>query len=96
MPVGAEVFETALWIGKFMHAWQRNSGKVELVYRQNIKLHFCHSARANDSNVRQALIDRFGKPGVKKNPGKLYGIHKDMWSALAIAIYFLDTKGVSI
>lgn len=39
-----------------------------------------------------ALIDRFGGKdaaiGRKATPGPLYGITKDLWSALAIAITY--------
>jgi hypothetical protein len=54
-----------------------------------VKLHLCESVRANDSNIRAALIDRFG-PGKEKavgrkaTPGPLFGLKGDEWSALAI------------
>jgi hypothetical protein len=97
MPVGREVFETVLWIGRFIEAFDRHglpldrpSRPWQLVYRQAVKLHFCHSVKAKDSNIRMALIDRFGPPGTKRKPGTLYGIKKDIWSALAIAVMALD------
>lgn len=90
MPVGAEIFDTVVWIGRFAYAWERKAKKVEFVYRKDIKMHFCQSMRAKDSNIRQALIDRFGQPGIKKNPGKLYGVSKDIWSALACAVFYAD------
>jgi hypothetical protein len=62
-----------------------------LVYRKDIKLAFCGTCKAKDANVRQALIDRFGEQGTKLNPGRLYGIKKDMWSALAVALFWYDT-----
>jgi hypothetical protein len=42
--------------------------------------------RAKDQNIRQALIDRLGPPGTKKNPGPTYGVTSHMWSALAVAV----------
>lgn len=57
MPVGAEVFETCVWIGRFVEAW---GGRHILIPRLDVKLHLCHVATARDSNIRQALIDRFG------------------------------------
>ena len=93
MPVGKEVFETALWIGRFTVYSAFGGNPVILIYRKDIKMHFCNSNRAKDSNVRQALIDRLGKPGTKKQPGKAYGVSKDIWSALAIALYWMDTGG---
>lgn len=93
MPVGAEVFETCVWIGRFAEAWGGAEGMDWFrVTRHTCKMHLCHSARANDSNIRQALIDRFGKPGTKANMGKTYGVSKDMWAALAVAVTFADLK----
>jgi len=91
MPVGKEVFETCVWIGRFWEAWGRD---CLLVPRLNIKTHLCHSAKAKDANVRQALIDRLGVPGTKKNPGPTYGIAGDMWAALALAVYAKDAAEV--
>lgn len=88
MPVGAEVFQTCYWIGKFMLQWELNDNDnpPELILRKQVKETLCHSAKAKDGNVRQALIDRLGPPGTKKNPGKTYGISKHIWSALAVAV----------
>ena len=68
------------------------------VYRTQVKLHICGTARAKDSNVRQALMDRYGSTrelaiGKKKTPGPLYGFSADMWSALAIALTYKEDKG---
>lgn len=86
MPVGAEVFETCTWIGRFEEAFN-DRDLAARYYRKDIKLHLCGSNRARDSNVRQALIDLLGPAGVKKNPGPTYGIKKDMWAALGVAVY---------
>jgi hypothetical protein len=91
MPVGREVFETCVWIGRFVEAWDR---PYEFVYRKDVKLHLCGQARAKDANIRQALIDRFGPIGTKKQPGVLYGVKSDIWSALAVAVTYAD-MGVS-
>ena len=87
MPVGATVFETCLWIGRFIERWEDD---YTLVYRKDVKLHLCHTSKAKDANIRQALIDRYGEPGTKKEPGKLYGVKKDIWAALAVAVYAGD------
>ena len=89
MPVGREVFETCVWIGRFQEIWG-NDEYFKLIYRKDVKMHLCNVTRAKDSNVRRALIDRFGKPGTKKEPGLLYGVKRDIWSALAIAVYVYD------
>jgi len=65
MPVGKEVFETCVWIGKFVQASNLNE---KYIYRKDEKINICHSMKAKDSNIRQALIDRFGQVGTKKNP----------------------------
>lgn len=95
MPVGREVFETCVWIGRFIEAWVAAGGVHALMYRREVKLHLCGQARAKDPNVRQALLDRFGPGkeravGTKKQPGPLYGIAGDEWSALAVAVTHAD------
>jgi len=91
MPVGREVFETCVWIGRFIEAW---NGKHELVYRKDVKLHLCGQTRAKDANIRQALLDRWGGKakaiGTKAQPGPLYRMKADEWSALAVAVTFAD------
>lgn len=57
MAVGKETFDTCIWIGRFIEVF---AGDYTLVYRPDVKLHLCKSARAKDPNVRQALIDKFG------------------------------------
>lgn len=89
MPVGKTVFETCLWIGRFVQAWRRDD-RLSLVYRHDVKMQICRSMRAKDANIRQALIDRFGAPGTKKAPGALYGIHGDEWAALAVAVAWVE------
>jgi len=95
MPVGASVFDTCVWIGRFWQAFY-SSYSVFQVFRKDIKLHLCGTSRAKDANVRAALIDRYGGSrqaavGTKKNPGPLYGFKRDMWAALAVAVCFSET-----
>jgi hypothetical protein len=85
MAVGKDVFETCVWIGRFMQSCPRPDD-VQLVYRRDVKMHLCGSPRAKDGNIRQALIDLLGAPGTKKDPGPTYGIAGDMWAALAVAV----------
>jgi hypothetical protein len=92
LAVGAEVFETAYWIGEIRRACRYREVTFVKVMRSEVKMHLCRSMKAKDANIRQALIDLFGPPGVKKNPGKTYGMSGDMWSALAIAVTAFDTK----
>lgn len=94
MPVGQDVFETCVWIGRFI---ERFPGPAHKVYRKEVVLHVCGSTKAKDSNVRQALIDRFGGKekaiGRKKSPGLLYGMAQDAWQALAVGITYWDRRG---
>jgi len=85
MPVGATVFDTCLWAGRFVQAIAVRC-PVMLVYRRDVKLHLCGSCRAKDGNVRQALIDKLGPPGTKAKPGPTYGLKADMWAALGVAV----------
>ncbi len=89
MPVGESVFETVFWIGRF---WEAFNGRKTKVYRKDVKMNLCHSMKAKDGNIRQALIDRFGPVGIKKNPGWFYGVSKDVWSAIAVGVTYADMK----
>ena len=97
MAVGQTVFETCVWIGRFMNEIENYSCNVVRITRNQVKNAICHSSKANDSNIRQALIDMYGGEkkvaiGTKKAPGKLYGIKKDEWAALAVAIAWHKTQ----
>lgn len=96
MAVGQEVFETCVWVGIFIHATGRGLAGVTRVKRHEVKMHLCHHPRANDSNIRQAIIDRYGGKdaaiGKKAKPGPLYGISGDQWQALAVALVVLDRQ----
>lgn len=93
MAVGKTTFETVFQSGRFAEAWFPN--RVERIPRRVIKLHLCGQTRATDSNIRQALIDRFGPTkqqafGTIKKPGPLYGITSHKLAALAVAITWAD------
>lgn len=93
MPVGAEVFNTCCWIGRFEDRWYMRGisfGSPIRILRRDVKMHLCNSVKAKDGNISQALRDRFGEKGTKKSPGLLYGISKDCWAALALAVTWAD------
>lgn len=97
MAVGKEVFETCIWIGKYTQVAQYEGAEVRRVLRQPIKLHHCNSNKANDSNVRAALIDKYGSPGTKKSPNPVYNDHTvkmaaDIWAAFALATYCSESR----
>lgn len=67
MAVGKSVFETCRWVGIFQSRFGLNG--THIVYRKaqnkeegidSVCMHLCHNNRAKDSNVRQAIIDRYG------------------------------------
>jgi hypothetical protein len=91
MPVGADVFETVRWIGRFQEAWGGDH-PFRVIYRKDIKLHLCGTSKAKDANIRQRLIDIIGPQGTKKEPGPTYGIRSHEWSALAVALTASETK----
>lgn len=89
MAVGKSVFTTVHWAGRFHQAALHQHIAVDFVTRKDAKLTLCGNTRAKDSNIRQALLDRFGPDketviGKKKTPGPLYGFRSHMWSALAV------------
>lgn len=93
MAVGASVFETCRWVGRFEELWACNGRRVRLVYRKDVKMHLCGSPRAKDANIRQALIDKVGPPGLKASPGPTYGVKSHAWAALAVAVTAMEMPG---
>lgn len=91
MAVGESVFQTVFWSGRFCQAWG-SRGFFDRIPRKDVKMHLCGSMRAKDSNIRQALIDRFGEPGKKAKPGLTYGLSKDTWAAFGLAVTFYDQE----
>jgi hypothetical protein len=63
--VGIETMETAVAVGRFAEAWERaeDVGAV-LVFRKTAVAYVTGNPRANDSHVRQALVDRWGGDSV--------------------------------
>jgi len=91
MPSGHDIHQTLLWTGRFIECWiEAWNAPYTLVYRREVKLLLCNSVRAKDANIRQALIDRIGKPGTSKNPGPTFGVVADIWSALGVAVWWHD------
>lgn len=92
MAVGASVFDTCVWIGQFKEIALSKNLQVEYIYRKEEKLNLCGSMKAKDSNIRQALIDRFGEVGTKNNKGYFYGFKKDIWASYAVGVTYLDKQ----
>jgi len=102
MPVGKEVFDTCVWIGRFSQIAIANGLTVNYVYRADVKNHLCRSSRAKDGNVRQSLIDRFAQrdmkngKGTKAAPDWFYGFAKDVWAAYAVGVTWMDAHKVTV
>lgn len=96
MAVGKDVFETCVWIGRFIQAIHPKGHTF--IYRKEEKLCLCGSLKAKDSNIRQALIDRYAKfdfksgKGVKKKPDTFYGVSKDAWQAIAVGVTYHENQ----
>lgn len=98
MAVGASVFETCVQIGRFEQQIESSGAVVDRVYRKDVKMHHCGNMRAKDSNIKQALIDKYAKDtpnhgkGSKNAPGFFYGFSQDIWQAFALAAYWIETR----
>lgn len=97
MAVGQSTFRTILWAGRFFEAYEALTGnEADLVYRKDVKIALCGSLKAKDSNIRQAILDRYGSEkriavGLKASPGPLFGVTSHAMSALAVALTFQET-----
>lgn len=61
MPTSKEEMDTLFAAGRLVQAWSRLWFPV---YRSDVKLALCGHARAKDTNIRQAIIDRYGGDSV--------------------------------
>ena len=59
---GRTVFETCVWIGRFIEA--RGATDYTKVTRHDVKMHLCQTKRSDDAMVRQVLIARWGGDAV--------------------------------
>jgi len=92
-PVGAEIFETCVWIGRFIERWGSNHTKI---MRLDVKKEICHSGMARDPHIRQAIIDlhphtgggKIPQIGTKAKPGPLYGVKADIWAAIGVGLTY--------
>lgn len=94
MAVGQTIFDTVFWAGRFFESIDATN--KDRLYRKDVKMNLCHSMRAKDGNVRQALIDRFARfdfktgKGTKKTHDWFYGVSADVWQAIALGVTYID------
>lgn len=84
MACGKSTFDTVRWIGRFQEVGHVRGFETKLVGRLEVKIHLCKTAKAKDANVRQALLDIYGKTATK-------GIATHAWAALALATFWHQT-----
>jgi hypothetical protein len=92
MPIGQSTMRSIWWNGYYCRVCDQFKTPYKPVLRKDVKMHLCGTMKAKDCNIRQALIDKYGEPGTKKNPGILHGVSKDVWSAIAINVTYWEVK----
>lgn len=97
MPAGRSLFDTEKYIGWLSRLiYEQYKEEPHYIFRHEEKMVICHSTKANDATIRQALVDRFahGQPnygkGTKKSPGFFHGFKADCWMAFAQAVTYHD------
>lgn len=98
MPIGESTLTTILWAGRFEGLALTTGCRSHQVRRRHVKTHLCGTQRAKDSNISQALWDKYapatgnrGK-GTKDNPGWFFGFKSHIWQAYAAGITYLDLR----
>ena len=102
MAIGQSTIKSIEWNGRFIQCAINRDIPVFPVFRKEEKINICGSMKAKDTNIRQALIDRFaffdfknGK-GTKLNQDFFDGFSKDAWSAFAIGTTYIDRGGEDV
>ena len=96
MPIGKSTIQSITWNGRYIQSALDRGITVDFIYRAEEKMSLCNSMKAKDSNIRQALIDRFANfdfkngKGTAKNKDVFYGVTKDVWSAIAIGVTYYE------
>lgn len=92
--------QAAIDRGKPVHRVYRSEERKRLVPTKKNRLppHPASVGQTADSQIRATLIRRFAKHDFKNGKGKatckdtFYGFAKDMWSAYAVGVVFLDRR----
>ena len=92
MPVGSEVFDTCIFIGRLTELAESVGAQVHYITRRQEKLTLCGTMKSKDKDIRRALINRYAKfdfkngKGTKAKPDVFYAISSDCWSSCAIGV----------
>ena len=87
--VGESTFLTARWSGRFEERAFRAGVELHFLKRTAIKLHLCGKRNCKGTQVRLALLERFGNIATA-------GIADHAWSALAIAVTWEDQHALDL
>lgn len=96
--MGVSTITSITWNGRFIQLAEDRQKEVVPIFRREVKMNLCNSVKANDSNVRHALISRFAKfdfkngKGTKQRPDWFYNFKADCWSAYGLACTYVDKK----
>ena len=88
LTAGNETFDTCWWSGRFFERFGERWSTM--LPRKTIATHLCGHSKPGDKFIRQALIDRLGAPGTKRQPGPTYGVTGHVWAALAVSVTWYD------
>ena len=89
-PVGAEIFETCVWIGRFEAAIDHSATSRARIGRKEV-VSTIGAGKGGDALVRRRLLEIYGgdaAKGSKRAPGPLYGVTEDVWAALAVGVAY--------
>ena len=92
MRVGAEVFETCRWVGKFQMAC---ADRAILIPRREVKMWHCGRPSVKDADIIGALKEKYGDKGTKAAPGLTYPLKGDTWQAFALATFWSEKNQVA-
>ena len=88
-PVGASVFDTCFWTGRFAQAWV---ALFMLYPRRRVKKVLLGKDKGGDPEVRAAVIAHFGGKekaiGNKAEPGQLHKMKEHEWQACGLALAY--------
>jgi len=91
-----QVRVATFWAGRFVERW---GGVYSLMDRRRVKQLLCGNVTVGDPQIRDAILDRFGGTkavavGRKAAPGPLYGIKRDLFAALAVALAYCEEMAI--
>jgi hypothetical protein len=108
MAVGQEIFDSCVWLGRYVEICSKMGLKYKFIFRKTIKMHHCGSVQAKDGNVNKVLQQKYGKDNSTKEPNKVYinefteknnsakYMNNDLWAAFALATYITEEKDYPI